>query len=117
MRIHVEAYGNGYRPTAEGTIDEKRFFFRMDGSGRWTFGVVRPGSGEGHSFLSGDDELEFRADGDAGKSLYHDEALPVFLSALDAYLAQRGVADGRAGWVAAAKAQAAARLDPGDRRF
>lgn len=117
MRIHVEAYGNGYRPTAEGTLDEKRFFFRMDGSGRWMFGVERPGPAEGHAFFSGEDELEFHADGDAGKSLYHDEALPVFLSALDAYLAQLGVDDGRPARVAAAKAQAEAHLDPGDRRF
>jgi len=88
MDVIIGDYGNGYRPTAEGTLDGRRFFFRMDATGNWEFGVERAGAEPAawKSFFSSDDELAYHAGGSAGGALYHDAAVPTFLAALAAYL-------------------------------
>src|SRR5262249_46023045 len=119
MVIVIESYGNGYRPTAEGMLDDSRFFFRGDGSGNWEFGVEKKGisPAQWKSFFSGADALAFHTQGSAGRTLYHDEALPVFLGALAEYFVQLGLKDDQQALISSAKSQAESFLDSTDRRF
>jgi len=117
--VIVASYGNGYRPTAAGTIRGRQFFFRMDGAGEWEFGVEREGAppSEWKSFFSSEEQLQYFAEGSAGGCRYHDEALSTFLSALAEYLERAGVQDARGALLRSVKTQAEAFLDPMDRRF
>lgn len=87
----VEPYGNGYRPTGDGTIGGRRFYFRMNGSGDWAFGVERADTPPEAwaPFFTSDEDLQFYVDGSRCGSLYHTEALPVFVEAIERYLHPR----------------------------
>ena len=93
--VFVESYGNGYRPTGDGTIGGRRFYFRMNGSGDWAFGVERADASPEAwaSFFTNDEDLQFYIDGSRGGSLYHTEAMPVFVEAIGRYLRHIGVED------------------------
>jgi hypothetical protein len=93
--VIVESYGNGYRPSGEGTIGGRRFYFRMNGSGDWAFGVEHADAPPESwaLFLTADEDLQFFIDGSQGGSLYHTEALPVFVDAIGRYLHHVGVED------------------------
>ena len=112
--VIVESYGNGYRPTGDGTIGGRRFYFRMNGSGDWAFGVERADapSEAWASFFTSDEDLQFYIDGSRDGSLYDTEALPVFVEAIGRYLHHVGVEDIDT-VLGEVKAQAQARMTAG----
>ena len=93
--VIVESYGNGYRPSGDGTIGSRRFYFRMNGSGDWAFGVERADAPPEAwaSFFTSEDDLQFYTDGSTGGALYHTGALPVFVEAIGRYLGHLGIED------------------------
>lgn len=92
MRVTLQSYGNGYRPTALGTIDGRPFCLRMDGRGHWFFVVAKDAVdlSTWSAWFSEPEELAFEASGFV-PPMFHTESIPTFLAALRRYLDHVGV--------------------------
>lgn len=83
LPLTLHAYGNGYRPTAEGTVGKRPFAFRLMNR-RWVF-LVGKADVEPFWWHASEAEVVFETSGPA-QPCYHTESLPYFLDGLRQYL-------------------------------